>query len=142
MKKTLVFFHITREKYCEKHFFNRKSSEEIHSPHKKALNIAVCLNASNFGFSSPLLLYTLNAKCPEMSKNSDRLTTWKTRPAIMTLMPVCCVPLSLAVEAMAPPTAWRIRDTRSKHMNVMVYVRGWKKEICSPNTTTRRDRQR
>ncbi len=60
--------------------------------------------------------------------------SWKIIPATM-----MCVadkvgePLEDCCEACAPPTAWRMRDTKSAVMKMMKYHMGWRMENWGPS---------
>lgn len=110
-------------------------------PKRKNLNMEVSLTNANFGSVLVRFLWTRNAKSAQKPRKSVRLTTWKTKPAIIMLTPRSLVFWSSAIDAMAPPAAWRISEIISQVTKMNVYVLGLKNEMFSPNNITTRERQ-
>lgn len=60
------------------------------------------------------------AKSVQRSMKTVRETTWKMRPAIIMLIPVCFLFTALAVAVMPPPPPWRTRERKSQLMKTRV----------------------
>ena len=83
-------------------------------------NGADALVCSNAEFRGCFVFLTLPAKLAQIAAKAAKLATCHETPATMILMPIFVVLTSLAMDAMAPPIAWRRRATKSNAMNVSV----------------------
>lgn len=108
---------------------NRKMGDE---PIRKALKSFDATMWTYFGFRFPFPLKTRKANSPQQRAKSARETTWNMRPAIMRFFPRSACSWVSAMEAIAPPKAWRIREIKSQVQKTRVYVRGLKRLRSCP----------
>ena len=104
----------------------------VMSPIKKALNNFELTISRYFGFQLPLEFLTRKKNSVQAIAKRTSERTWNIRPANMMFLPRLLELVVLAVEAMAPPRAWRTRQMKSQVQKTIVYVRGRKRERFSP----------